>query len=96
MRVEECGAARGERVDVRRLRERMAAKRADPVVLIVDGDKDCVGSRARLSGGERIRQTQGEKGAERKGKKETESGVALPRSYFFAGVRVRLAIVPTP
>jgi len=42
MRVQEDGAARGETVHVRRLRKRMSAERADPVVLIVYGDEEDV------------------------------------------------------
>ena len=42
MRVEQHGAARREAVDIGRLRQRMSAESADPIVLIVDGDEDDV------------------------------------------------------
>ena len=41
--VGEGGAAGGELVDVRRLRLRVAAERADPVVQVVEGDEQDVG-----------------------------------------------------
>jgi hypothetical protein len=41
--VEKVGAASGESVEVRGLRERMAAERSDRVVEIVDEDKEDVG-----------------------------------------------------
>jgi hypothetical protein len=40
--VEERGATRRELVEMRGLGHRMAAKVADPVVLIVDGDEEDV------------------------------------------------------
>jgi hypothetical protein len=43
--VEKGGAAAREGVEVRRLRERMAAERSDPVVQIIDEDEEDVGFR---------------------------------------------------
>jgi hypothetical protein len=49
--VEKGGAAAREGVEVRGLRERMAAERSDPVVQIIDEDEEDVGSRNRRQRG---------------------------------------------
>ncbi len=44
MGVEKAGAARGQPIQMRRLRQGVAAQVADPVVLVVDGDEQDVRS----------------------------------------------------
>ncbi len=51
MRIEERRATFGQRIEVRRLGQRMATQVTDPVVLVVDGDEDDVGPFSRLDDG---------------------------------------------